>query len=178
MILPMIVALRHPREKRSKCSLTPIEGRPNTFFRRARDGFRYDGTAHLLLATDAPVIGPEDAYLSDAEASTFADSQRVQFVVRDEQGRALRPVLLLDSVWRLLPAMRSKVYGTPIERSLPKWVKTAYPRESKMTDDPECGLATIEALYASLRLMGWDASEVLDGYRWKDEFLRQFDERS
>lgn len=172
---PFIVALRHVREKRSKCSLVPVEGLENTLFRRAKEGFTYDGTGHILLAPESPVIGPDDAFLKDEELVALQDSGRGGLIVQDDSGRALRPVLLLDSVWRLLPGMRARVTGNPVERSLPPWVRTAYPRVSKMTDDPECGLATVEALYAAVRLMGFDCPEILEGYRWKDEFLRQFD---
>jgi pre-rRNA-processing protein TSR3 len=174
---PIIVAIRHPREKRSKCSLMPVESLPGTIFRRAKPGFAYDGTGHLLLTPDAPVIGPQDAYLGDDELHALELSGRADLVTRGGDGHALRPILLLDSVWRLLPGLRAKVYGQPLERSLPQWVRTAYPRASKMTDDPECGLATVEALYAAVRLMGYDCPELLDGYRWREDFLKQFAER-
>lgn len=174
---PIVVAIRHPREKRAKCSLTPVECLPGTIFRRARPGFSYDGTGHLLLTPDAPEIGPQDAYLNGDELHAFELSGRMDLVTRSGDGTALRPVLLLDCVWRLLPGMRAKIYGKPIERSLPLWIRTAYPRVSKMTDDPECGLATVEALYAAVRLMGYDCPELLDGYRWREDFLKQFSER-
>ena len=171
---PFIVALRHVKEKRSKCSLVGVETLPGTFFRRAKPGFSYDGTAHLLLAPGAPVLAPADAVLSASEEAALAAAGHADFVLRDGEGRALRPILLLDSVWRLLPSMRAKVTGAPVERSLPAWVATAYPRVSKLTDDPECGLATVEALYAALALMGFDDESLLGGYRWKDDFLAAF----
>jgi pre-rRNA-processing protein TSR3 len=173
---PFIVALRHVKEKRSKCSLVGVEALPGTFFRRAKPGFSYDGTGHVLLNPDAPEISPSDAFLTTDEEGILTPSGRAQLVLRDASGRALRPVLLLDSVWRLLPSMRAKVTGTPVERSLPGWVSTAYPRISKMTDDPERGLATVEALYAALALMGFEDGAILNGYRWKDEFLAAFRE--
>ena len=172
---PFIVAIRHPREKRAKCSLTPVEALPGTLFRRARPGFSYDGTGHLLLAPGAPEISPVDAFATAAELDAFAVSGRRHLAIAAPDGRQLRPVLLLDSVWRLLPGVRAKIVGNPVERSLPSWVRTAYPRSSKMTEDPECGLATVEALYAALRLMGMDCPELLDGYLWKEEFLKNFD---
>lgn len=174
---PFIVAIRHPKEKRSKCSLVSIESLPGTLFRRAKPGFSYDGTGHLLLTPDAPEIGPQDAYMSVDELRAIELTGHLDLVAKGADGKAVRPILLLDSVWRLLPGMRAKIGGNPVERSLPKWVRTAYPRASKMTDDPECGLATIEALYAAVRLMGFDCPELLDGYRWRDEFLKQFAER-
>jgi pre-rRNA-processing protein TSR3 len=164
------------KEKRSKCSLVPVERLENTLFRRAKEGFTYEGTGHLLLSPDAPEIGPADAFLSAEEFEAMQASGRAGLVLHDGDN-ALRPVLLLDSVWRLLPGMRARVTGRPVERSLPRWLRTAYPRVSKMTDDPECGLATVEALYAAVRLMGFDCPEILDGYRWRDDFLKQFDRK-
>lgn len=175
---PVIVAVRHWKEKRSKCSLRFIEGMADTVFLRSKPGFRYDGSAHLLLSPDAPVLCPADAFLTMEEEACLAASGREGLVRKNGQGRALRPVLLLDSVWRLLPGMRAKVDGAPLERSLPGWIRTAYPRVSKMTEDPEVGLATIEALYAALWLMGMDCGDLLEGYLWKETFLAQFDEVS
>ena len=62
----------------------------------------------------------------------------------------------------------------PIRRSIPGGVKTAYPRVSRVFDDPEQGLASVEALYLALREMGHDDPTILDGYHWKDGFLAQF----
>lgn len=119
------------------------------------------------------MISPADGLLDLAEEGAFC-GDRAHYLVRDEAGRALRPLLLLDSTWRLLPGMRRMIEGLPLERSLPVGIRTAYPRVSKMTEDPDCGLATIEALYAALRIMGSDCPALLDGYLWKDAFLAQF----
>jgi pre-rRNA-processing protein TSR3 len=171
-----IVAFRHLREKRSKCSLTPIETLEGVFIRRAKQNLRYDGTGHILLMPGAPVLAPEDAFMTKDEEAHFTNTVAAHLLARDESGRALRPILLLDSVWRLFPIMRGKIVGEPVERSLPDNIVTAYPRASKMTEDPEDGLATIEALYAALKILGCDRRELLDGYLWREAFLRQFDE--
>jgi pre-rRNA-processing protein TSR3 len=57
-------------------------------------------------------------------------------------------------------------------RSLPP-LKTAYPRSSKVSDDPEGGLATIEAIYAAYRLLGRDTTSLMDHYHWGDQFIAQ-----
>jgi pre-rRNA-processing protein TSR3 len=49
---------------------------------------------------------------------------------------------------------------------------TAYPRASKLSADPEGGLATIEAVFAALRMLDRSTAGLLDEYRWRDEFLR------
>ena len=55
-------------------------------------------------------------------------------------------------------------------RTLPP-IKTAYPRVSKLNHDPDGGLATIEAVYAALKLMNRPVEDLLDNYYWKQKFL-------
>jgi pre-rRNA-processing protein TSR3 len=82
---------------------------------------------------------------------------------------ANRGLLLLDGTWRL--AARMEPFYSQLEvRSLPP-IQTAYPRKSAVYDDPQQGLATIEALYAGLRILGRDTESLLDQYHWKDNFL-------
>ena len=85
-----------------------------------------------------------------------------------------KPLLLLDSTWRLLPQLEDCLLGDPVRRSLPKWIKTAYPRVSRIAQDPSFGLASVEALYAAQRLLGEEDQSLLDGYYWKERFLMQF----
>lgn len=136
--------VRHAKERLAKCSLRFLHQRPEMTFLRARPGFTFDATGFVLLAVGAPELSPGDAG---------------------------HPLLLLDSTWRWLPQLRACVVGTPIERSIPGGVRTAYPRVSKVFDDPTAGLASVEALYLARRLLGDDDPSLLDGYRWKDEFL-------
>ena len=49
---------------------------------------------------------------------------------------------------------------------------TAYPRRSRLFADPAQGLASVEALYAALAILGRPRPELLEGYRWASEFLR------
>jgi pre-rRNA-processing protein TSR3 len=57
-------------------------------------------------------------------------------------------------------------------RSLPPLL-TAYPRTSKVSETPEGGLATIEAIYAAHRLLGRDTTSLLDHYHWGRQFVEQ-----
>ena len=139
-----VTVIRHPKERVSKCSLRPLHDRPEMTFLKATPGFSFDATGFLLLAVDAPELSPAD------------------------RGA---PLLLLDSTWRYLPVLQACVVGTPIPRSLPRTLATAYPRASKLFDDPAAGLASVEALYAAKRLLGEDDPTLLDGYHWKTEFL-------
>lgn len=141
------VVIRHPRERRSKCSLEPLRHRPDLRFLKATPDFRFDATGYLLLAVDAPLLSPADPPL---------------------------PLLLLDSTWRLLPALRKQLRGQPLPRSLPPSLLTAYPRTSKLAPDPPAGLASVEALYAARLLLGRPVSGLLDAYPWRAAFLHQF----
>lgn len=136
--------IRHPKERLAKCSLRFLHDRPEMTFLRARPGFTFDATGFLLLAVDCPPLGPAD------------------------HGR---PLLLLDSTWRWLPQLRGCVVGTPIERSIPAGVVTAYPRTSRLFADPPAGLASIEALFVARLLLGDRDPTLLTGYHWREQFL-------
>lgn len=136
------VVIRHKKENFKKCSLTPLEDRENILFLTAPD-LDFNGTNHIVLAVDAPVLSQED------------------------QGT----LLLLDATWRLLPQVQACVSGTPIYRSLPKDIVTAYPRKSSDGSDPSNGLASVEALYIAHLMMGHRDDSLLDHYYWKTQFL-------
>ena len=80
-----------------------------------------------------------------------------------------RGLLVLDGTWRWVEPMERLTASVPV-RSLPPLV-TAYPRSSKVKDDPEGGLATIEAIYAAYRLLGRDTTALLDHYHWGEQFV-------
>ena len=84
------------------------------------------------------------------------------------------PLLLLDSTWRLLAELRGCVTGDTIRRSIPGDVQTAYPRTSRYYEDPTGGLASVEALYVALKILGYDDPTLLDGYHWQEEFLARY----
>jgi pre-rRNA-processing protein TSR3 len=142
-----ISIIRHPKERRSKCSLTPLEGREGIDFYKARLNWSFDVTGFTVLALGAPELSIEDAG---------------------------RPLLLLDSTWRLLPQIESCLYGEGIRRTLPA-VDTAYPRISKIADNPMGGLASVEALYLAKLLLGERDDSLLSEYYWRDDFLRNLD---
>jgi len=142
MSVPVTV-IRHPRERISKCSLRNLHDRPEFTFHKATKGFRFDASNFLVLALDAPPL-------------TSADRGH--------------PLLVLDSTWRWLPDLESCLCGDPIRRSLPN-VATAYPRVSRVHENPAGGLASVEAVYLAKRILGEDDVTLLDGYHWKDQFL-------
>lgn len=136
--------IRHPKERIAKCSLRFLHERPEMVFLRARPGMRFCADGFTLLAVDAPELSRADAG---------------------------RPLLLLDSTWRWLPQLLACLDGTPMARSIPGGVRTAYPRTSKVFGDPAGGLASVEALYLARRVLGDDDPSLLAGYHWRDQFL-------
>ena len=128
--------------------MQPLVGHAGYTFLTGRDHLSVDATGYLLLTMDAPVISSRDL--------------------------APKGLLILDATWRRLPELEACVTGSPLHRSLPAGVRTAYPRVSKVYRDPEGGLASVEALYVALRILGEDDPAILDGYHWKEEFLSQW----
>jgi pre-rRNA-processing protein TSR3 len=138
-----VLILRDPRESTKKCSLTPLRGRDGVRFVAYHPDRRLDARGRILLHPDGGEIGPAD------------------------RGKGL---LVVDCAWRRVGDLLSTVEGDPVPRRLPP-LATAYPRRSRTFSDPERGLASIEALYAALALLGELRPELLDGYRWAREFL-------
>ena len=57
-----------------------------------------------------------------------------------------------------------------MRRTLPP-VATAYPRVSKIAEDPMGGLASVEALYLARLLIGQRDDSLLESYYWREPFL-------
>jgi len=145
---PVLIIIRRG-ESRAKCTIQPLRGTPGLTFMPYPLRQKPDLSQHLLLAPDAPVL-------------TLAD--------------AGRPLLLLDANWRHAEKIRKTV--EPVEaRSIPPDWKTAYPRRSKMHEDPDTGLATVEALFAAGCILGHRDDSLLRFYSWKDVFLKLNRER-
>ncbi len=140
-----VLILRDPRESTAKCSLTPLRGFPGVRFFTWKHDRRFAVGSRVLLHADGEVITERDAGL---------------------------PLLLIDCAWRRVPTLLATCDGDLVLRRLPK-LATAYPRRSLTFKDPDEGLASIEALYAVLALLGRPTPELLAGYRFADEFLRR-----
>lgn len=141
---PPTIIVVHPRENRRKCSVEPL--RQHADFRFWT--FPERGTESLQGYVRLGIGGP---LLSEADR---------------ESG-----LLVLDGTWRLAQRMEPSFADVPV-RSIPVW-QTAYPRVSKVFEDPLTGLATIEAIYAAYFGLGRDTTGLLDQYRWSDQFLEQ-----
>jgi len=141
---PAILVI-HPKENRAKCSLEPLRTRAEQFglvFVEFARSRSIDLTDYVRLCVDGPAL-------------SAADSDR--------------GLVVIDGSWRHAAAMQSSFAAAP-PRSLIGY-RTAYPRVSKLFQDPAAGLASIEALYIAYRILGRPTDGLLNGYRWRDEFL-------
>ena len=142
MISPILILIRRGEDP-AQCTVRPLRGTPGLEFLPYPLRQKPDFSRHLLLAPGAPPLTPADAD---------------------------RPLLLLDASWRHAVKMRKAV--EPVEaRSIPPGWQTAYPRRSKIHNDPDAGLATAEALFAALCTLGVRDDSLLRFYPWRDAFL-------
>ncbi len=141
---PPTIIVVHPRERRSKCTVEPLRGRDDFVFWTFPNVGDEPLDDYVRLGMGGPMIDPD----------------------KD----ALHGLLVLDGTWKLAGRMENVFYNVPV-RSLPPTV-TAYPRKSKVFDDPSGGLATIEAIYVANRMLHRPVDGLLDAYHWKEEFLR------
>ncbi|MEE3284315.1 MAG: hypothetical protein VX311_06995 [Planctomycetota bacterium] len=139
---PPTIFVVHPRERSSKCSIEPLRDRAGFVFWKFPHRGPEPLEGYIRLGMGGPQIGPGDA------------------------GSGL---LVLDGTWRLAARMEPGFTELPV-RSLPV-LQTAYPRTSKLFQDPDGGLATIEAVWAAYHLMGRSTDGLLDHFRWGDQFI-------
>jgi len=143
--LPTLV-LRHRRENLKKCTLRGLEGHPDFRFFTYPQSVLPDLRGYIVLALDAPPLGPEDAHAR---------------------------LFIVDGTWRYAKAMLKSIENQQgiLWRSLPAHFRTAYPRRQADCPDPDRGLASIEAIYLAYHILGWDVTGLLDNYHWKNQFL-------
>lgn len=141
--LPTIIVV-HPKERKSKCTVQTLRARDDFLFWKYPRKEPEKLPQYVRLGMGGPLISEAD------QASGL---------------------LVLDGTWRLAEKMEADYEELPV-RSLPDW-KTAYPRVSKQFDDPESGLATIEAIFIAYHLLGYETKGLLDGYHWAAEFLNR-----
>ena len=141
---PPTIIVVHRRENRSKCSVEPLRERDEFTFWTYPDDGPESLAGYVRLGIGGPLLSEADRHSG---------------------------LLVIDGTWRLAERMEKKYAHLPI-RSLPP-CQTAYPRVSKVFDDPAAGLATIEAIHLAYHLLGRDTATLLDHYRWRDEFLQK-----
>jgi pre-rRNA-processing protein TSR3 len=153
-----VLILHFHKENPRKCSAEALRGRPDVEMRVVRPGAggNYPPTdlaGGILLAVGAPTLSREDRAILD-----------------EDTGRRL---VIIDANWVKVPIVLRTLAprGPLVRRTLPREIVTAYPRKSKVREDPAGGLATVEAVAAALAILGAPDPTVLDGYRWAEEFV-------
>ena len=144
---PSTVVIRHRRENLKKCSLRGLERRSDFTFLSYPYQTLPDLNHFILLTLDAPPLTSEDHH----------------------QG-----LLIIDATWRYAVKMIKALQQEPFTftfRSLPSHYRTAYPRRQDDCSDPDRGLASLEAIYLSYKILGRGCENLLDNYYWKDSFL-------
>jgi pre-rRNA-processing protein TSR3 len=142
------IIIRLNKESVKKCSLTPL---------RQRDDL--DIEWHHCDIGEEVNVGSVTLLHPDGEMLSSDDDSR--------------PLLLVDSSWRDLPRVLATVRGEFNLRCLPKTLLTAYPRKSKTFEDPETGLASVEALHAATVFLGRRDDSLLEGYHFREQWLQQ-----
>lgn len=140
---PPTIIVVHPKERRSKCTVEPLRSWEDYVFWTFPEPGDEPLDNYVRLGFGGPVLNAED----DGHAG----------------------LLVLDGTWKLAGKMERMFADVPI-RSLPE-TETAYPRKSKVFDDPHGGLATIEAIYVANKQLDRPTDGLLDDYYWATEFL-------
>lgn len=144
------IILRHCRENLKKCSLRGLEGRSDFQF------YSYPLSQALPDLKQYVVLSLDGAPLSEKDTGCG--------------------LFIVDGTWRYAKKMEAFLERENLhleKRSLPLPFVTAYPRVQNDCEDPERGLASIEALFVALHLLGRSTEGLLDHYYWKELFLEQ-----
>ena len=139
-------------ESRKKCTILPLDYRADFVIKRfARGKALPPITADLFLHLDG---APLDAL---ARQGALAN---------------VRCLGLLDCQWGRCAAILSEGRAVlPTLARIPDGFRTAYRRQSRTGQDPDAGLASIEALFIGAAFLGrWDPS-LLREYHFGDAFL-------
>lgn len=145
-VFPPTVVIRHRLENLKKCSLRGLESRSDFIFLTYPYKELPILNNYIILSLDAPPLTAADAPYG---------------------------LLVLDATWRYAAKMFKPLENQPHfhYRSLPSHYRTAYPRRQEDCPDPERGLASIEAIYLSYRILQRETQGLLDNYYWRDKFL-------
>ena len=142
-LLPTII-LRHRKENLKKCSLRGLETRSDMQFFTYPKQSLPPLTNYVLLDLEGPLLSLED----------------------NQYG-----LFLIDGTWNYARTMKNSIKEPLMTRSPPKHIKTANPRRQPSCDDPERGLASVEALFIAYQILGYSTDHLLDHYHWRDQFL-------
>jgi len=142
---PKTIILRHKKENLKKCSLRGLESRNDMQFYTYPKSYPENLDNYILLTIDAEELSEKDQNLG---------------------------LFLIDGTWNLAAKMERLLPNYPNlqKRSLPKNLKTAYPRVQTGCLDPDRGLASIEALYAAYIILKRPTEGLMNFYYFKEKF--------
>lgn len=135
-------------ERPQKCSILPLEGRPDFTIRRFDRGRPIARLqADILLHIDGEPLDQIDT-------------------------SGIASIACVDCHWRRCSGI-VRLIEAPLPRlaRIPPGFKTAYPRRNKDDQDPVDGLATIEAVFIAAAFCGVRDPSLLARYHWRDDFL-------
>jgi pre-rRNA-processing protein TSR3 len=140
--------LRHRKENRRKCSLTPLENDPGFLFLTYPKDPLIDLSSYVLLSLEGEPLSENDS----------------------DKG-----ICLIDATWRLASKMQKWLLSqqTLPLRTLPYGAMSAYPRKQTACQDPLRGLASIEALFLAHKILKKETKSLLDHYFWREDFLQK-----
>lgn len=139
-----VLIIRDARESPKKCTIAALRGFPNITIR----GWQRDTRIDISGAT---FLHPGGEPLSAADAN--------------------RTLLIVDSSWHHLAQMMNDLIGAHEKRSIPAGFVSAYPRRSRIYQDPANGLASVEALFIALTILGDRREDILEPYHFRNQFL-------
>lgn len=147
-IFPSTIILRHRKENLKKCSLRGLESRSDCRFFTYPTAELPDLSGYFLLTLDAPPLTEADKELG---------------------------IFLIDGTWRYAEVMQKQLPQPRLfqRRSIPPGFTTAYPRRQDGCSDPSQGLASVEALFLTYKLLGRNTDGLLDHFHWRDDFLKK-----
>ncbi len=139
-----VAVVVHPKERLSKCSAWPLRDHGEFDFYRFPE-------ERVPNPENCVRLGLSDEILSPTDAD--------------------KTLIVIDATWRYVERMEADYASVPLRGLPPEWT-TAYPRNSKLFEDPDGGLATVEAIYAAYIVLARDPQDLLNDYQWRDEFLK------
>lgn len=139
-------------ETANKCTIAPLSSRSDFRITRVKGPNTFGPMASQIL------LHHEGKCLTEIKAAL---------------AQPIQGIATIDCVWRRLDGLVARIKGDlPALARIPEGFVTAYPRKSTLIDnDPDCGLATIEAIFvASALLDNWDVT-LLSEYHFGREFV-------
>jgi pre-rRNA-processing protein TSR3 len=137
---------------------------PTLILRHRKENLKKCSLRGLETRPDCAFFTYPGAYLPDLSRYVLLSVDAPPLSPED----AHQGLLLIDSTWRYAKVMHKTLPPSLPCRSIPLGYQTAYPR----CQEDDRGLASVEALFLAYQLLGRSTDGLLDGYYWKDPFLK------